>query len=98
MVRVGLREKVTSEQSLEGGEELACGCLKEDHPGRGKSQCKGPEAGRCLMGLRHCRWPVCLEGDKEEVRVRGRWGLSNWFLYERNRKPEKGFEGRSGMI
>lgn len=48
VVTVGLTEQM----KLEGGEEQPCRYLGKDHAGREKSQCKGPEAGECLLGLR----------------------------------------------
>lgn len=51
----------------------ACRYLGKDHPGRGKNECKGPEARGCLVGLRNSRWPVWLQGNEVRgVRVRGR--------------------------
>ena len=48
VVRVGLTEQM----KFEGGEEQPCRYLGKDHAGREKSQCKGPEAGECLLSLR----------------------------------------------
>ena len=58
VVRVSLTEKM----KFEGGEEQACKYLGKEHSGRGKRQCKGPEAGV----------PGGLEEQVREVTVRGR--------------------------
>ena len=43
IAREGLTEKVNADQTPEGGERVHR--LGKNFPGRGKSKCKGPEAG-----------------------------------------------------